>query len=76
MEKNEKSSTPPDPEKSIICEVCNNPYSEAEAVAAHVLDLLKKGARAREIAIIMRDAEKYRGIYAPSGGSTWRYRPL
>ena len=66
MEKNEKSSTPPDPEKSIICEVCNNPYSEAEAVAAHVLDLLKNGARAREIAIIMRDAEKYRGIIEPA----------
>ena len=62
MEKNEKTSTPPDPSGSIICEVCHNPYAEAEAVAAHVLKLLKDGARCREIAIIMRDAEKYRGI--------------
>ena len=62
MEKNEKTSTPPDPSGSIICEVCHNPYAEAEAVVAHVLKLLKDGARCREIAIIMRDAEKYRGI--------------
>ena len=66
MEKNEKSSVPPDPSDRIICEVCNNPYSEAEAAAAHVLKLLKGGARAREIAIIMRDAEKYRGIIEPA----------
>ena len=66
MDKNEKSCTPPDPSGSIICEVCHNPYSEAEAAAAHVLKLLKNGARAREIAIIMRDAEKYRGIIEPA----------
>ena len=50
----------------IICEVCANPYTEAEALAAHILKLLKDGARCRDIAIIMRDADKYRGIIEPA----------
>jgi ATP-dependent helicase/nuclease subunit B len=47
---------------SIICEVCSNPYSECEAVAAHIRKLLIDGARARDIVVIMRDTQKYRGI--------------
>ena len=52
--------------EDIICERCANPYAEAEAVAAHILKLLKNGARCRDIAIIMRDPEKYRGIIDPA----------
>ncbi len=47
---------------SIICERCENPYAEAEAIAAHILKLLREGARAKDMVIIARDAEKYRGI--------------
>lgn len=47
---------------SIVCEVCDNPYSEAEAVCAHIRKLLQGGARCKDIVIIARDAEKYRGI--------------
>ena len=66
MEKNDSSELPPEPNGSIVCEICANPYAEAEAVAAHILGLLKGGARCREIAVIMRDAEKYRGIIEPA----------
>lgn len=50
----------------VVFEVCKNPYTEAEAVAAHIMDLLKKGARCRDIVVIMRDADKYRGIIEPA----------
>ena len=66
MDHNENTCTPPDPTGTIVCEICQNPYAEAEAVAAHILKLLKSGARCREIAVIMRDAEKYRGIIEPA----------
>lgn len=51
---------------SIVCELCDNPYAEAEAVASHTLKLLKGGARCKDIVVIMRDAEKYRGIIEPA----------
>ncbi len=52
----------PIPDGSIVCEICDNVYAEAEAVSSHILKLLRGGARARDIVIIARDAEKYRGI--------------
>ncbi len=52
----------PEPDGSIICESCANPYAEAEAVAAHILKLMREGARAKDMVIIARDADKYRGI--------------
>lgn len=39
-----------------------DPYSECEAVAANVRSLMMSGYRCRDIAVIARDAEKYRGI--------------
>lgn len=47
---------------SVILEICDTPYSEAEAVAAHIRALLSEGARCRDIVVIARDAENYRGI--------------
>lgn len=41
---------------------CKSPYAEAEAVANQILTLLSSGYRRREIAVIARDAESYRGI--------------
>lgn len=41
---------------------CASPYAEAEAIAGRILALLAEGYRRREIAIIARDAETYRGI--------------
>ncbi len=52
----------PNYDGSIICECCENPYTEAEAVSAHILKLMRNGARAKDMVIIARDAEKYRGI--------------
>ncbi len=52
----------PSPNGSIVCEICDNPYSECEAVAAHILELLRRGARCRDMVIIARDCEAYRGI--------------
>lgn len=47
---------------SIVLEECDTPYSEAQAVSAHIRALLANGARCRDIVIIARDAENYRGI--------------
>ena len=41
---------------------CDTPYVEAEVVACEILKLVKDGAAFKDIAIILRDAEKYRGI--------------
>ena len=51
---------------SIILESCDNTYAEAEAVAAHILELLRNGARCRDIAVIARDISRYKGILEPA----------
>ncbi len=65
LEKNSERNAPT-VSGSIVAEICANPYSEAEAVAAHILKLLKDGARCRDIVIVTRDTEKYRGIIEPA----------
>ena len=42
--------------------VCDTPYSESEIIATEILKEVQNGARFNEIAIILRDAEKYKGI--------------
>lgn len=51
---------------SILLESCHDPYAEAEAVAAHILELLRRGERCRDMAIIVRDPEQYCGILEPA----------
>ena len=51
---------------SIVAEICDTPYAEAEAAANHTLELLRRGERCRDIVVMMRDAEKYRGIIEPA----------
>ena len=51
---------------SIVMEICHDPYAEAEAVAAHILELLRRGERCRDMAIIVRDPAQYRGILEPA----------
>ncbi len=51
---------------SIVTETCDTPYGEAEAAAAHILELLRQGERCKDIVIVMRDPEKYRGIIEPA----------
>ena len=57
-----KATDAPPVQESIICEICDNPYAECEAVAAHILELLRKGARCRDMVIIARNCDTYRGI--------------
>ena len=52
--------------QSVVLESCANPYSEAEAAARWSLELMRQGIRCRDIAIVARDAEKYRGIIEPA----------
>ncbi len=47
---------------SISSYLCETPYSESDLVASEICKAVKNGARYNEIAIILRDAEKYRGI--------------
>lgn len=42
--------------------LCETPYSESDIVAGQIRKAVKNGLRYSEIAIILRDAEKYRGI--------------
>ncbi len=41
---------------------CRDPYDQADAVVALIRQQLMSGLRCREIAVVARDAEKYRGI--------------
>ncbi len=59
-------SIAPKADGHIVAEICDSPYAEAEAVASHILELIESGARYRDIVIIARDAEKYRGILEPA----------
>ena len=51
---------------SIVMEICDTPYAEAEAVAAHILELLRSGERCRDMLVLMRSPENYRGIIEPA----------
>ena len=51
---------------SIRMEICDTPYAEADAAAAHILELLRSGVRCHDIVILARDPEKYRGILEPA----------
>ncbi len=42
--------------------LCDTPYSEADTVATLICKEIENGARYNDIAIILRDSEKYRGI--------------
>ncbi len=53
-------------EGSIFLEYCATPYAEAEAAARWARYLIKNGIRCRDICVIMRDTEKYRGIIEPA----------
>ncbi len=56
----------PQDDSSIYLNVCSSPYAEADAAARAVLSLLRKGYRCRDIVVIARDAEHYRGIIEPA----------
>ena len=45
---------------------CSSPYTEAEAAATTVLSLLREGYRCRDIVVLARDVEQYRGIIEPA----------
>ena len=45
---------------------CTSPYTEAEAAATTVLSLMREGYRCRDIVVLARDAEQYRGIIEPA----------
>ena len=51
---------------SITMEICDTPYAESEAAADHILELLRSGERCRDILVLMRSPEKYRGIIEPA----------
>lgn len=57
-----KAEPAPKCEGHIVMEICDNAYSEAEAIASHILDLLSNGARCKDIVVIPRDSSRYRGI--------------
>lgn len=50
----------------ISIDVCDTPYAEADAAACRIIELLQSGARCKDIVIVMRNPEKYRGIIEPA----------
>lgn len=49
-------------DSNVILESCDTPYAEAEAVCVHIRKLLSQGERCKDITVITRDAESYKGI--------------
>ena len=44
---------------------CSSPFEEAEAAAAKITALAKKGVRYREISVVVRNTEDYKGVIDP-----------
>ncbi len=61
-----QKTEPPAKHDSIHLYKCSSPYTEAEAAAACTLSLMREGYRCRDIVVLMRDAEAYRGIIEPA----------
>ena len=55
-----------DVEGAVTLEAAKDPYAEAEAAARWTRALMKEGMRCRDIVVIARDAEAYRGIIEPA----------
>lgn len=51
-----------DQDGALVCFDCETPYSESEIVASEICRAIQNGARYSDIAIILRDTQKYRGI--------------
>lgn len=48
--------------EAVRCVKCANLYEEAEIAALHVLELVMSGMRYRDIAVVVRNTENYRGV--------------
>ena len=51
-----------DVNRDISVHICETPYSEADIIASEICKAASTGVRYSEMAIILRNAEKYRGI--------------
>ena len=54
------------PDTSVVLESARDPYAESEAAARWARELIKSGTRCRDIVVIARNAESYRGIIEPA----------
>ena len=52
----------PSSDRSIFPYICKNPYEESDIAASEICRLVRGGLKYRDIAIIVRDATKYKGI--------------
>ncbi len=51
---------------SITMEICDTPYAEAEAASNLILELLRNGERCKDMLVLMRSPENYKGIIEPA----------
>lgn len=58
----ERTPVPEKEREAVRIVAANNLYEEAEAAALHICELIQGGMRYRDIAVIVRDAEFYRGV--------------
>ncbi len=54
------------PDTSVVLESAKDPYAEAEAAARWARALMMRGTRCRDIVVVARNAESYRGIIEPA----------
>lgn len=51
---------------SVVLESAKDPYAESEAAARWARELIRGGVRCRDIVVVARNAESYRGIIEPA----------
>ena len=62
LTKKTRETLPKDTEQVIHTYTCSNLYEESEACAIQVMGLVQGGMRYGDIAVVVRDAETYRGV--------------
>lgn len=62
MPKEEKETLSDKGESCLSILACSNLYEESEAVALNVLDLVQNGMHYGDLAVFVRDPERYRGV--------------
>ncbi len=62
LAKEEKEKVPDKGEDCVSILAASNLYEESEAIALNILDLVQNGMHYGDIAVFVRDTEKYRGV--------------
>ena len=62
IHKKDREAFTPEEQDSVRMLICPNLYEESEAAALQILELVQNGMHYGEIAVVVRDTERYRGV--------------